>query len=48
MTLGLIRGVGEAVALEGCLEVYPDPSFPRKPIAGKGSLEIEGWSASGD
>lgn len=37
MTLGLIR-VGEAVALEGCLEVYPDPSFPRKLIAGKGSL----------
>ena len=40
MALGLIRGVGEPV-LEGSLEVYPDPSFPRKPIAGKGSLWIE-------
>lgn len=37
MLLGLRRGVGEAVT-PGCLGANPDPSLPRKPMAGKGSL----------
>lgn len=36
MTLGLMRGVGDAVALEEHLETKGE-SF-KKPIAGKGSL----------
>lgn len=34
MLLGLSRGVGDAT----CLGVYPEPSLPKKPMAGKGSL----------
>ena len=37
MTLGLMRGVGEAVALEWHLEMKGE-SFPKNPMAGKGSL----------
>lgn len=44
MLFGLRRGVGEPAAM-GCLGLYPEPSLPRKPMAGKGSL-WEKWKRS--
>lgn len=40
MLLGLISEVGDPVlvTIEEWLGAYPEPSLPRKPIAGKGSL----------